>query len=328
MSAITNIVYLSYGKEAEHQRALFAILSADSWYDGQREALRIVLYTDKPDVFKPYLGNVNIEYFTLTPAILENMLAETEYVHRRKVAVIQLTAERYPKENLIFIDSDTFFIAKAEVLFSEISSSRSLMHKLEYNIGDGLAMFNAFNQAAHPQAFVDYISKNDFTIDGTKEQFSTADYCWNSGVLGLHVDFYKYLSDVMVMTDLFYRNSKWFISEQLAFSFTLQRKTAIKATDGIILHYWGKRQKVLVDAYLRELFKNKSIDKLKEKSYIKHLTGNWRKAVDNDVIIEQAVLSIASKAWYSAFKKVVKLTLKNPFNFKFYLDIRNELKLL
>jgi len=328
MSATTNIVYLSYGNEAEHRRALFAILSADAWYNGRPEALRVILYTDQPHFFQPYLGNVNIEYYTLTPDILHEMLDGTGYVHRRKVSVIQLTAQRYPQENLIFIDSDTFFIASAEVLFSGMSAGYSLMHKLEYNIGDGLAMFTAFNQAEHPKAFVDYISKNSFTVNGTEEVFGEADYCWNSGVLGLPVDFYKYLPDVMVMTDLFHSNSQWFISEQLAFSFILQRKTSIKATDDVILHYWGKRQKVLLDAYLNELLNSQSIDKLKDKSYIKSLTANWKNAVDNDLIIEQAVISIASKAWYSAFKKVVKLTLKNPFNFKLYLDIRNELKLL
>jgi len=328
MSATTNIVYLSYGNEAEHHRALFAILSAGSWYNGQKDALRVILYTDKPEVFQPYLGNITIEYFTLTPEILQEMLAETEYVHRRKVAVIQLTAQRYPEENLIFIDSDTFFIADAEVLLSGIHPGQSLMHKLEYNIGDGLAMFTSFNQAEHPQAFVDYISKNNFTVAGATEEFGTADYCWNSGVLGLPVDFYPYLTDVMTMTELFHRNSGWFISEQLAFSFILQRKTSIQATDHVILHYWGKRQKVLLDVYLKELFKKVSIDKLKDKSYIRSITAGWKNAVDNDVIIEQAVISIATKAWYSAFKKVVKLTLKNPFNFKLYLDIRNELKLL
>lgn len=328
MSSTTNIVYLSYGNESEHHRALFAILSTFSWYEGKPEALRVILYTDQPDVFRPFLADLNIEYYTLTPEILQEMLGGTNYIHRRKVAVIALTAERYAQENLIFIDTDTFFVSNTGSLLSRLTAGHSLMHKLEYTIGDGVSLFTAFNQGEQPKAFVDYISKNSFTIDGVAEEFSAADYCWNSGVLGLNTDFYKYFPDVFTMTELFHANSGWFISEQLAFSFVLQRKTVIRATDDLILHYWGKRQKVFLDAYLKELFNKQSIDSLRDQSFFKALTLKWKNAVENDVIIEQAVISISTKAWFSAVKKVVKLTLKNPFNFKLYLDIRDELKLM
>lgn len=322
-----NLVCLSYGNENEHRRALFSVLSFFSWYEGGDEDFRVVIYTDKPEFFQAHLNSGNIEYYLLTPDVLESMMEGTGYIHRRKVAVIDLTAQRYPDENLFFIDSDTFFISDPKPLLLGLEAGQSFMHKREYTIADGLALFTSFNQGEHPKAFVDYISKNSFLIGGTPAHFGPSDYCWNSGVLGLHPDFFSYLPDVYRMTDRFHANSKWFISEQLAFSFALQRKTEIRPSDEFVLHYWGKRQKVLLDGLLTELFKQKTVNDLANRSFVRSLTIRWKNAIDNDLIIEQAVISIATKAWYSALKKILQLTLKNPFNLSLYMDIRNELKL-
>ena len=323
---ITNLVYLSYGREVEYYRTLFAIFSAVAWYTGSGGAFRIILYTDKPEVFEPYLSDIQIEYYTLTPEILKQMLGKSDYIHRRKIAVVELTANRYPNENLIFLDSDTFFKADTQSLLDRLQAGSSLMHKREFTIANGLSIFASYNEAEEPQAFVNYITTNNITIDHSEEHFGVEEFCWNSGVLGLHNDSYIYLPDVMKTSDILYAHSKWFIIEQLAFSFVLQLKTEVKACDDLIIHYWGKRQKVLIDSLIKAEFEKGSVENLKKKRYCQELTLSWEKKVKNDIIIEQVVICIGAKAWFFAIKKLIQLSLKNPFNFRLYPVIYKEVK--
>lgn len=309
-----NLVLLSYGRDSEYFRAIFCILSFASWYEHKLEETRINVYTDNPDFFKPYLSHLNIEYILLTPVLMEDMLANTTYFHRRKVGVIDMTFKNFPAEDLIFIDSDTFFIASQKGLFDDYTPDRSFMHRLEYTLGGALDFFTAFNQDEHPRAFINYIKDREFQVNGKTEVFTADDYCWNSGVLGLSKTFSKYMPDVYQLTDAFYANSKWFISEQLAFGLVIQRVSDIQPVEDFIVHYWGKRQKELFDALLEEFFKQTSTADLQNKSFLKNVTSNWNNSFQIDVIMQQAEIAIKYKDWKTGLKKTIQLVVKFPFN--------------
>lgn len=316
-----NLVLLAYGRDTEYFRAIFCILSFVAWSKDYRETTRIIVYTDKPESFSPYLNVIDVVYHLLTPKILDEMLDNTNFFHRRKVAVIDLTFKEFPLNDLLFIDSDTFFIADPKSILTGFEQGKSFMHKREYNFKEGLKLFTSFNQAEYPEAFLRFISGREFKIGGITEVFTDSDYSWNSGVLGLNKEFSKFMPDVFSLTDQFYANSKWFICEQLAFSLVLQKRTEIRSTDTIVLHYWGNRQKLLMDGLLSDFLNKRTDIHLFDKNTIRAITKEFKKKVDIDLIIEQIEIAYALNNKLYGFKKTLSLIFKNPINFYSYKQI-------
>lgn len=316
-----NLVYLSYGSDNEYRRTVFSILSFFAWCDSYILTTRIIIYTDKPDFFKGYFTNREIEYFLLTPSILLELAGPDNFIHRRKVSVIALTFERFPNDDQLFIDSDTFFIASAGQLLKKIEPGKSFMHLREYQIKEAVNMFALFRQDHFPKAFIDFISHRNFRIGTQFMNFTGDDYSWNSGVLGLNSDFSVYMPDVLKLTDEFYANSKWFVSEQLAFSFILQRKTEIIPTADFIHHYWGKRQKILMDELLDNCFSNDFTKKLNDQKSIRSMSLVCKEKIENDLILEQVEIAISFKSWLYAAKKSFEIILKSRFNANIYKQL-------
>lgn len=322
-----NLVLLSYGRTSEYKRAIFCILSFWSWADQDLNSWRILIYTDQPDFFKPYLLGIEVQYVTLTDALTQEMLAGTSYLHRRKVAVIDMTFKAFPNDSLMFIDSDTFFISEPDALLNGFEQGKSFMHTREYMLKDGLALFSSFNQGQYPEAFLKYISGRTFDIGGVAEKLTETDYSWNSGVLALHKSFSVFMPDVFRLTDEFYANSKWFVSEQLAFALVLQKKTLIRSADHFVLHYWGARQKVLLDTLLNDLFDRKSATELQNLGLIRSLTKKWEKTVKIDLSIEQIDIAYAHKNTMYGIKQSIKLILSMPFYAEVYRSLYKTLKI-
>ena len=316
-----NIVFLSYGRSSEYLRAIFSILSLLAWKEEGLDDFRIIVYTDDPDFFKRYLVTVEVIYVLLTSDLLEEMLGGTSFLHRRKVAAIDLTFKKYPEDNLFFIDSDTFFISNPKRLLTDVSSLNSFMHKREYTYEEGLAIFSSFNQAEFPKAFIDYISDRDIIIGETAERFTKLDYSWNSGVLGLHHSFIQYMPDIFKLSDAFYENSSWFISEQIAFSLILQRKTVLHEADAFVLHYWGKRQKELMDKQIIDFLADHQAIYLKKPALIRRMTKRWKFLIETDIILEKAVIALSYNSWLYGIKKSVQVVLKNPFSLVIYKEL-------
>ncbi|MBB5436372.1 hypothetical protein HDC92_000036 [Pedobacter sp. AK017] len=310
-----NVILLSYGNKTEYCRAVFCILSFLSWTKVEKRGVRIILYTDQPDFFKPYFFSVAIQYIHLTPVLLKQMLGNTDFSHRRKVVAINDVARRFPEQDLLFIDTDTFFFANPKILTGEFKSGQSFMHVKEHTIAESLALFTSYKQPEYPTAFIKYLNSSSFSIAGKTEIFSETDYSWNSGILGISKSSFNYLPDILKLTDLFYEHSKWFLSEQLAFSFTLQRRTKIKAAAQVILHYWSASQKKQVDQLISELFEQYEAN-LKDRSFIRSITKKWKKQLEMTFILEHARIALANRSWYQFTKKIIQITLKQPSTLK------------
>lgn len=311
------LVILSYGNESEFYRAIYALLSFSAWYSDHMKAFSILVYTDNPDFFRQYLDentNLQIEYIYLSKTYLDDMVGDTKYIHRRKVYVIDLAFKSHPGKDILFIDSDTFFFKHSPKIVNDISYYESLMHKREYSLQEGLEIFEGWGLGSHPKAFIKYISKNAFLVDGSWEKFTALDYSWNSGVLGISKDNAKYLPDIFNLTDNFFLNSEWFISEQLAFSLVLQRRTTIFAVDDVVIHYWGKRQKKYMDKMLGDFLTSTSATKFKSVSLIKDSTRYFHKSLLFDIMLEQAIIALKHKHWRYGILKSLQVLLKKPFD--------------
>ena len=312
-----NVVYLSYGNENEYRRAIFSICSLLTWYEAQPTRIRLIIYTDNPSFFQTYFSSRDdIEYFFLSEGMMSQMRGNHQFFHRIKVSVIDLTFKNYPDNDMVFVDSDTFFITHPKILFEKFEVDKSFMHTREYKLSESVDRFAVFNQEQYPKAFINFIDDREFLIGERLEKFGIDDYSWNSGVLGLHSKFSLYMPSVLDLTDQFYANSKWFISEQMAFSLILQHKTLIKPCDNLIFHYWGARQKLLMDVLIKNtLHQLITSSFVLNKRCIRSLTKKCRRIVEADLLLDQIRISILNRSYYYGLKKISQLILKDPKHF-------------
>lgn len=245
-----NIVLLCYGQEIEYNRAIFAILSFLAWNRKGRNDYRIICYTDNPTYISRYVKGITVEFVNLTPAYMQDMLGGSSYIHRRKICVLQDVNQRYPGDDLAFMDSDTFFIADSSRFIEQLQLGVALMHEREYTIEQAPENYRRFmskrliDAERYPLAFIKLIEDLEFDYDGKKISFAKTQYVWNSGVLGIKGVDLCVLNSVLELSDLFFAKTEWFISEQLAFGLLLQDKLTLKESSAFVNHYYLNKKRV------------------------------------------------------------------------------------
>lgn len=257
---MTNLVLLSYGSQNEYRRAVLAVLSFFSYYEAGESApdVRVVLFTDSSDYFSKYLGALPVEYVILTPAQQTAMMGTVGYRHRIKAVVVGDTLLRFPQDNLLFFDSDTFFTQHPGPLLARIAPGVSLMHTVEFTFADQAQV--ALPNGKTVNDFNKLLEERPFVLSRGPEQFSRTQQCWNSGVLGLAPGVAAYMPDVYQLIDYLYANSHWHIVEQIAFSLVLQTRDVIEPAINYVYHYWEGDKKVAADALLAETINANFLD--------------------------------------------------------------------
>lgn len=307
------LVGLSYGRENEYKRMILAILSFRAWYVGPKNAIRIVIYTDNSNYFKLFFNDIDVEYVPLTNEKIVQMKGPLGFVHNVKVAVIKEAFTLYQNDDLLFIDSDVFFMNDPFSLLAKISSGNSVMHSREYALEDRRYSTSEGNA---PKLFLDLIDKQTFLTSRGEEKFYSSQISWNSGVLGIPTDLSNSLADVSKLTQIFFSNSSWHISEQLAFSLILQTRTIIHSSDKYIYHYWPANKKQDIDIILDKKINNKfallgcerKLTLIRKLTYEMGMREYTMDAFNKNNIID-------------AYKLVIVYLLKNKFNLKFVKDV-------
>jgi len=245
--AMTNLVLLSYGSEKEYRRAVLAVLSFFSYYESP-PAVRVLVYTDSAHYFSQYLEGLPVEYIILTPAQQTAMMGTVGYRHRIKAVVVGETLARFPQDNLLFFDSDTFFTQHPGPLLGGIRPGVNFMHTVEFKFAENAHVALPDNKTVGD--FIKVLEGHPFQFGEKTEQYSGAQQCWNSGLLGLAPTVGAYMPDVMHVIDFLYAQSHWHIIEQIAFSLVLQTREEIKPAEAYLYHYWEGDKKIAADALL------------------------------------------------------------------------------
>ncbi|MBW3127689.1 hypothetical protein [Hymenobacter profundi] len=318
-----NLVLLSYGNMIEHRRAIGAVMSFWAWYSGNKEEVRTIIYTDNPDYFRSIAQDLPLEYVLLTLPILDAMLNGGNYIHRRKIAIIDETYKKYPLEEVLFIDSDTFFIADPKEWFNSFKEGKSFMHVAEFSFEKAVQHFASFQQEIYPISFINLIESKKFYIDDIEEQLHRNQLSWNSGVLGLPSNIAKYMKDIFALSDEFYEKTSWRISEQLAFSLVLQLKTEVHPSNQYVYHYWNPRQKVIMDSILTLLFNEGVTDQSQNRFFrrIRLSTKKWKEYIELNNAKYEIANSFNSKYYLRGCKYIVHTTLKGLLYYRFNLYI-------
>lgn len=215
---------------------------------------------------------------------------------------------------MLYVDTDTFFVADPAPLLCQLARGTALMHQPEYTFEQAVAQYAAFGQVHYPQRFLQLLATRTFEIDGQQWQFQGSQRGWNSGVLGLPPAVARLLPAVYALTDAFYAGSGWFTSEQLAFSLALPTRFPLERSDSHLFHYWGQGQKKLLDHKLTDLlappFSQLSLPA--RLARVLPLTSRWRRQAEVDRLQEGALYALGRGRLLPGAKYAVKALLKAP----------------
>ena len=320
-----NLALLSYGNEIELKRAIVAVFSFFSFTSSLhlQGKVRVIIYTDNPKYFKDYFQEMNVEYNLLTLEKSVEMLGGTDYLFRRKIALIDEIFRIFPGEHILFIDSDTFFIRDPTAMLKDIESGASFMHEKEYSFYGAIDIYKRYmahlgdNPEKYPLSFLNLIGNTTFEIQNKAIKFNERQYCWNSGVLGLNMNFAPLFSDIFNLNDRIYENTRWFIAEQLAFSLVLQSTSELREAKSFVNHYWRSKKRIAIrtEEFVTPAFAALSfVDKVK-------LTRRFATSI-NRLILHENWLYIAMNGFRNRnYIKFLRATLKAAY----YLPTGNEL---
>lgn len=313
------LVLLSYGRESEYRRAIFTVLSFWARYHGPREAVGTILFTDNPGFFQPYLADLPVDYVPLAAEQRRAMQGPHDYAFRVKIGILDEVQQVHPGSSLLYCDSDTFFTADPTLLLRCLAAGTAFMHQPEYTFEEAVGIYSSFDQAEYPRRFLELIASRTFSVGGSQRQFFRSQQAWNSGVLGLPPAAAQLMPDVYALTDAFYEGTGWFVAEQLAFSLALPARLPLLRSDQYVFHYWGPRQKQLMDSRLAHLLTPAFGQRpLPERlAAVRPLTGRWRRQVELDKVREGSLYAFGKGQLLAGAKYAAKALLHAPLDLSF-----------
>lgn len=326
---MTNLVIQSFGRESELKRAILTILSFYAQTSQPVEDTQVLVFTDNPDYFKAYLAGLPVKYSLLTPEKVKQMRGEIDFLHRMKIALIE-EAFNTLEGDLLYTDSDTFFIADPTPLMDGLSARKSFMHVWEYT-------FESIKDMPLPagQPFHDYlalIKRGPLTLANGEEIEVTPDLSsWNAGVMLLHRSHAEFIPDVYALTEQTYPETKNHAAEQYAFSIMLQTRTELKPCSNTVYHYWYRIKKEIIDQFLAtELNEEWAAKDLQEKiSIVKKWIDILPKHFEEHVLTlrDNAIQTFNENKFSEAYKWATKALIKEPMgDTTFIKDILYHLK--
>ncbi|GAB3636467.1 hypothetical protein GCM10027422_20570 [Hymenobacter arcticus] len=318
---MARLLLLAYGRQTEYCRAVFAVLSAWAWQP--RPTVAATIYTDQPGFFEPYLAGLPVEYHYLSESHLTELKGPLHFVHRVKAQLIAQAFLDYPTEELLFIDSDTFFLAAPDGLLHRLAQGIPFMHRHEYRLAEAAAIHAGFGQAHYPEKLLALLASRTFALGGQLVQFHAGQSSWNSGVLGLPRALAPLLPDILALVDELYASTGWFLCEQLAFSLALQASGPVQACNQLVYHYWGQPQKRLMDKrLLTQLTPDFAALPLPQRlSQVRQLVPQLRRQLALDQARQGALYAFRRGQVATGLKCAARALLSAPFDARFAREL-------
>jgi hypothetical protein len=227
------ILYQAYGLNYIYNQVLFSILTLHHHVQGNFEGFKVVIYTDKPEIFLKYSNEIPISTELLTKKNLEEYRGESGFVHRVKICIIQDCFTKY-KSDIFYLDSDTYFTKPPHSLLGKIDADTSIMNSDDYDLLSADDLYENKDWLLIRRAIRGY----EYDIAGKKITIPLTTRMWNAGVIGMSVENKSLLEPILNLCDQIYANKKVFTAEQFSFSYYLQNETKLITSEDIIFHYW------------------------------------------------------------------------------------------
>jgi hypothetical protein len=314
------LVVQSFGREYEYKRAILTVLS---FYAHRavpsREAT--LLFTDKPDYFAPYFSGLPVEYVLLTPEKIRLMRGSIDFLHRMKIALIE---EAFQKTggDLLYADSDTFFLADPASFMQKLSPGKSFMHLHEYRFEELRNMPLPSGETF--RAYLQLIEQGPLQLaDASPLQVTAQHSSWNAGVMLLHRAHNALIPDVYALTEQTYPATRNHASEQYAFSIMLQERTELASCEAMIYHYWYRVKKQIVDLFLQGELNSgfAALPDIKKLDKVRHWTGELPRLFERHILMLQdnAIQTLNENRFGEGYRWAVKALLKKPLKNKSFI---------
>ncbi len=236
------ILFFAHGAKEFLNEVIFAVLS---YYQHHRVGEhQVVIYTDNEAYFRQWLPE-EVTYVAVDADLMKAWRGRQDYLHRAKIKVIQDAIDRYPKEYIIFIDSDTYFKDNISSLKDKIDEGYAIMHFKE----------KPFKEAKEHRTIVAYLEAHHHIIETEtlKINVDKNQFMGNSGVIGLPPGAGALVENVLSVNDLLYPELKLIFTEQLAFTLVLAAQYPIYEAKPLIWHYfYFKAFRGVIDSFLKE----------------------------------------------------------------------------
>ena len=246
------LIYLSFGNDNYHRETFFSLLSFYKFHS-EKDAITILIYTDKPSFFKEFLPQT-VLYRIIDKQKIDDWKGPLNYLYRLKTKVLQEVCKTYTG-NFLFVDTDTVFLKNSTSLFKEIEAGELLL-----DANEGKLIDNTGGIARKTKRFLKKEANFSLLSDSTTITLTDQFVVWNSGTIGFTNAIEKTLLSVEELMDLLYVKSKIFIVEQIALSYYFQKIKQPKETKNFIHHYWDFKEfrVVLTDFFNHNATKNVS----------------------------------------------------------------------
>ena len=253
------LTLLTFGERLEnHYQACFAILT----FIKDPTIQKVVVVTDRPEFYQLFDNNIDIVKIDNTT--LKQWEGQYQFFWRVKIKALETIQQRYPQQNLLYIDSDTFLARNLNELEKKLSQGQTIMHIFEHQLCDkGSSTLAKMYRSLRGKSFC------NITIQAETQM-------WNAGVIGLPAQYAEEcialalkLCDEMCSTDCPRR-----LIEQFAFSIALNHIYPLQSCDTTIGHYWGNKNEwnnnianFFVNAHLKKLNLSDCVQQLAQQDW-------------------------------------------------------------
>ncbi|UQB68338.1 hypothetical protein [Epilithonimonas zeae] len=248
-----NIIYLVFGNNMDnYQQVYFSIYTA---FEHKNTEDRIIVVAEDPSLFASFQDK--IEIIPISRALIKDWEGKYQFFWRVKIKALQLVAEKYPSDSILYLDGDTFFYQNMDYLRDGMKNGQNFMHVEEGKL-------SALSSKTERLMWKQMKGKSYFN---TKiDEDSTM---WNAGLIGVSPKHFGCLELALRINDAMCADGVTRrLIEQFAFSLGLNEYSPLKPADQIVGHYWGNKPEwnKIIGNFLKEIFmKNYSLDQIIEK---------------------------------------------------------------
>lgn len=237
-----NILYVVFGDNLSYH--LEAYLSIRSFQKQLTANDRIFVLTTKPE----YYRHAHVEILPITEQQILDWQGPHHFFFRIKILAMDYLQKLYPREHLLYLDSDTFLYGSLEIIRKRLNEGKGLMHIHEGHpskmSGGSLKMWNIVK--GHTYGEITLSKKHDM---------------WNAGVTAIPAcKAEKTIAASLTICDgMLNDGANTFILEQYSSSVSLAENTILAEAADQIGHYWGNKaewellsKELLLLSYMKE----------------------------------------------------------------------------
>jgi hypothetical protein len=289
-----NLLYITFGpNERNHLQAAFSIYSFLSM---EAPVGVITILTDQPGFYKRFGKRVNLIH--LAADVLKAWKGPKDFFWRVKIKSLELVAEQFPREPLMYLDTDTFLYRDFTPALELLARGKAGMHEHEgllSHIGTKSARITAANAMTIRQ-------------EGFRELVSYS--MWNAGAILVpnKQDGEEFRLALDICDKLLKVSTRPILIEQFALSAALEHVYGLEPLHPVIAHYWSAKDewneligRYFLSVYLKDLNEPEALAAFRELNLhelpIKRIERNSKRRLKGliDRVFEDKQISYLNK---------------------------------